>query len=155
MSLNADQWLDFYKYIASVGAGITAVVMIAKMHFDTQRAKTTLDPQLSQSMVSNIEKDSHARREYIEAQKTAQEAQNKLQETQVKILERLVDISVQTSDNHLKGHQKTEELHAYTRKEIAGLGVKLEGELRTIQTNQDRMIELVVPITERFKKEAA
>jgi hypothetical protein len=55
----------------------------------------------------------------------------------------------------MKGQHKTEELHAFTRKEIAGLGVKLEGELRTIQTNQDKMIGLVAPITEKFRKEAA
>jgi hypothetical protein len=155
MSLNADQWLEFYKYIASIGAGATAAIMFSKMYFDMQKAKTTLNPQLEQTMVSNIEKDSHSRREFIEAQAKAQEDQKRLQETQVKILDRLVDISIQTSDNHLKGHQKTEELHAYTRKEIAGLGVKLEGELRTIQTNQDKMIELVAPITDRFRKEAA
>lgn len=146
MSLNADQWLEFYKYIASIGAGATAAIMFAKMYFDTQKAKTSMNPQLEQTMVSNIEKDSHVRREFIEAQ-------SRLQETQTRILERLADTSLRISDIHNNGQKKTEDLHALTRREIAGLGERLGGDLKTIQTNQEKVIELVGPISERFRTE--
>jgi hypothetical protein len=71
-----------------------------------------------------------------------------------RVLVRLSETAIQVNDNHQAGQRKTEELHAFTRKEIASLGDKVEGNLKTIQTNQENLILLVGPISEKFRSAA-
>ena len=138
--MTAEHWTEMIKFFGVLAVALAAILGSVKTYGDIQKAKSSIDPQLSQSMVSNIERDSHARRENMELL--------------TKVLVRLSENSMQMNDNHQAGQHKTEELHAHTRKEIAGLSDKIGHDLKTIQSNQESLIQLVGPISDKFRSAA-
>lgn len=123
--MNSTEWMEVVKFYGILATAITAILGVSwqwSSAYKARPAQNTVPDAVSHAMASNIEKDSGARRELMQA----------LGEVNLRLADNMTKV-IETGQGH---RQRTEELHEKTRSHIDGMKTEFKSDLNDIKKNQ-------------------
>lgn len=131
--LTPDNWVDLFKWVVTLCIPLGFLYAGANKYFAVVRSRPpALEDKASKLIAASLERDSHARLEYMDQMS--------------RVLEKLASIQLGMAENGVKAQSNTETLHKMTRERIDSMASVVGRDLGEIKENQ-RMINGTI---ERF-----
>lgn len=133
--MTPDQWVDLVKWSVAVCGTLAAAYAAWVKYLDTIRYRPISEPS-SKVFAQTVEKDSTARREYMEALTKNTDSMARNADMTAKILDKLVALQLSHSEGSIKSNTITESLHKMTRDRIDQMANAVSRDLVDIKENQ-------------------